>query len=143
MKGNRIYCPYCANKITHRKENGVERDYCPQCDKFFYDNPLPVASCIITDDRKLLLVKRKYAPRKGEWCLPTGFAESGESIENAALRELQEETGINGKVIDLIDINSARSNTYGDLIFITFEAEWVDGDLLPGDDAAEVRFFAL
>jgi len=90
-----------------------------------------------------LLVKRKNDPKKGEWCLPSGFAETGESIETAARRELEEETGINGKIIDFVCVDSAYNSLYGDLIFVTFEAEWISGDLIAGDDAEEVEFFSF
>ena len=141
MEKKRTYCSFCGGELSQRKENGVLRDYCLSCETFFYENPLPVVSTIVVVDRELLLVKRKYEPHIGEWCLPTGFAETGESIQDAAIRELQEETGIKGKIIDFICVDSAYSDMYGDLIFITFEAEWIKGDLVAGDDAEEVRFF--
>jgi len=124
-------------------EGDTLRDFCVSCDTFFYDNPLPVASTIVVSDRKVLLVKRKNDPKKGEWCLPSGFAETGESIEAAAGRELEEETGIKGKTIDFVCVDSANDSLYGDLIFVTFEAEWIDGDLMAGDDAEEVEFFSF
>lgn len=139
----RIYCQYCGQQLKLRPEGEVLRDYCDQCDEFYYDNPLPVVSSIIVKDRKLLLVKRKNEPNKGEWCLPMGFAETGESIEAAALRELEEEAGIHGEVIDLVDVMSGYSKQYGDLLFITYEADWVGGKVKPGDDASEVKFFAF
>lgn len=137
----RIYCPYCSQKLQTRPEHDVLRDYCEQCEKFFYDNPLPVVSSIVVNDRKVLLIKRKIEPNKGEWCLPMGFAETGESIEAAALRELQEETGIFGKITDLVDVVSGYSKMYGDLIFITFEVERIGGKIAPGDDAEEAGYF--
>lgn len=139
----RQYCPYCSRQLEIRREGEVLRDYCGNCEKFFYDNPLPVVSVIISKDRNILLVKRKHEPEKGEWCLPSGFAETGESIEDAALRELTEETGIQGKIISLVDVVSGYSKTYGDLIFITFEAEQTGGTLSAGDDASEVRSFSF
>ena len=141
MPKKRTYCPYCSNKITHRKEGDILREYCVPCDTFFYNNPLPVVSTIVVKDRKLLLVKRKYEPQKGEWCLPSGFAETNESVQEAALRELEEETGIIGKIIDFVCVDSAVNKMYGDLIFVTFESEWIDGELLAGDDAEEVQFY--
>ena len=137
----RKFCPYCSQHLKIRPEGEVLRDYCESCEKFFYDNPLPVVSSIVVNERNVLLVKRKYDPHKGEWCLPMGFAETGESIEAAALRELVEETGIHGRIIDLVDVVSGYSKMYGDLIFITFEAEQIGGNIAPGDDAVEVGFF--
>jgi NADH pyrophosphatase NudC (nudix superfamily) len=72
----RIYCPYCSLTLQTRPEHDVLRDYCEHCDKFFYDNPLPVVSSIVVNDRKVLLIKRKIEPNKGEWCLPMGFADT-------------------------------------------------------------------
>ncbi len=106
MPKKRTYCRYCSNRITNLEEGDVIRDYCNLCDTFFYNNPLPVVSTIVVKDRKLLLVKRKFAPQKGEWCLPSGFAETNESIQEAALRELEEETGIAGKIVDFVNVDS-------------------------------------
>ncbi len=124
-------------------EGDVMRDFCKSCDRFFYDNPLPVASTIVTKDRQVVLVKRKFKPFQGMWCLPSGFAESGESIEAAALRELEEEAGIRGKILDLVDVNSGYSYTYGDLVFLTFEVEHTSGKMKAGDDASDVKYFPL
>ena len=126
-----------------KEERGILRDYCEQCGIYLYDNPLPVASGIVVHQREVLLVKRGIAPSKGEWCLPMGFAESGESIRDAALRELEEEAGIKGEVTGLVDIYSGRSDMYGDLLHVTYEIDWKSGEPVPGDDATEARFFPL
>ncbi len=143
MIKKRQYCAFCSGELSKRDEGGMLRDFCEKCDLFFYDNPLPVASNIVIKDREVLLVKRKNEPFKGLWCLPMGFAESGESIEHAALRELEEETGLRGYIINLVDVESGVSKTYGDLLFLTFETEWVEGELTAGDDAQEVDFFSF
>ena len=139
----RTYCTHCGQVLVRKPEGDAIRDFCPRCDRFFYDNPLPVVSVIVAVKRQFLLVQRKYEPQKGRWCLPSGFAESGESIEEAALRELKEETGIDGKIVDLVDLDSGYSSHYGDLLFATFEAEWTGGTLEPGDDAENVSFFDI
>lgn len=142
-KEKRQFCPYCGRPLEMQPEGEVLRDYCSHCNRFYYDNPLPVVSCIVVRDRKILLVNRRNEPNQGEWCLPMGFAETGESIEAAALRELQEETGIHGEILGLVDVVSGHIKAYGDLIFITFEADWKGGMTVAGDDAVEVRFFSL
>jgi ADP-ribose pyrophosphatase YjhB (NUDIX family) len=137
------YCPYCGSPTILKKEGEIPRKYCNRCKTYFYENPLPVVSCIHCPDRNLLLVKRGNQPYKGKWCLPTGFAESGESIGEAALRELKEESGIQGKILSLVDVDSVKSRHYGDLTFITWEVEQTGGILSPGDDAAAVRYFPI
>ena len=121
----------------------MSREYCQVCGIYFYENPLPVVSAILVKDRKVLLVKRGRRPYKGKWCLPSGFAESGEKITQAALRELNEETGIYGKIVQLQDVDSCTNYFYGDLLFLTFEVEQTGGEPRAGDDAEEVRFFPL
>lgn len=140
MKKQRKFCIYCGGQITKKKEDHVLRDCCSNCHCFFYDNPLPVVSAIVDDARQILLVKRDRAPFKGHWCLPTGFAEAGESIEDAALRELHEETGIKGKATRLLDVDSYKSRFYGDLLFLTFVVEKTGGKLSAGDDSAQARY---
>ena len=143
MIRKRNHCAFCGSHLTEKEEDGILRDYCESCNKFFYNNPLPVASNIVMWDRKILLVKRKNDPFKGLWCLPMGFAESGESIEAAALRELEEEAGIIGKIVDFVDVESGFSDIYGDLLFLTFETEWLEGKVIAGDDALEVGFYSF
>lgn len=142
-KKKRLYCVYCGNTITRQDEDGILRDYCGVCDVFFYDNPLPVVSTILLEDRRILLVKRKFKPYKGMWCLPSGFAEVDESIEDAAMRELEEETGVKGKITSLVDVDSCSNYFYGDLIFLTFEAVQIGGRLAPGSDTVAVKYYPI
>jgi 8-oxo-dGTP diphosphatase len=143
MKKTRKHCPYCGEIIIKKDEDGVQRDFCPACRSFFYENPLPVVSAILEDFREILLVKRNRAPYKGYWCLPSGFAETGEDIETAALRELKEETGIQGRIVKLLDVDSYKSRFYGDLLFLTFVVEQVGGNLAAGDDSDDSRFWPI
>lgn len=137
----RRYCSFCGEKLTSKKESDVSRDYCANCSTYFYDNPIPVAANILMNGNKILLVRRKIDPFKGYWCLPMGFAETGETIEASALRELKEETGIDGKILSLVKVESGLSKTHGDLLYLTYETAWKSGRLEAGDDAEEVGFF--
>jgi ADP-ribose pyrophosphatase YjhB (NUDIX family) len=142
-KKNRLFCHFCGGSVMQKMEDGIDRDYCLACNLFFYINPLPVVSTIVALDRQILLVKRGNRPYRGAWCLPSGFAEAGESIQDAALRELVEEAGIEGRIIGLVDVHSFKSRFYGDLIFITFEVEQAGGLLQPGSDTVKAGYFPI
>lgn len=138
------YCARCGSALKMRMIEDRARAVCPACDTVFYENPLPVAASIVLNDlREVLLVKRRRQPHKGQWCLPMGFAEMGETISAAGLRELKEETGIDAIVLRLLDADSVESSYYGDLLIVTFEMQKAGGRERPGDDAEDVRYFPL
>lgn len=138
------FCSQCGGLIEERLVGDRLREVCTACSTVFYQNPLPAAAALVLDEkRQVLLVRRKYPPNEGEWCLPIGFAEMGETIAAAALRELREETGVIGRVLRLIDADSWSGKFYGDLLVVTFEVEKLGGDEKPGDDAADVCYFPI
>jgi 8-oxo-dGTP diphosphatase len=140
----RVFCSFCSKTLDVDVHDGKARQVCRSCGKVYYENPLPVASIIVANhEREIILVKRARDPFKNMWCCPIGFAETGESIEDAALRELKEETGIEGKIIQLIDVSSHTNEFYGDLLIVTFEAEKTGGTEAAGDDARECRYFPV
>ncbi len=144
MKKPRIYCPYCASQIVQREMEGKVRDFCMHCSTIFYENPLPIASSIVVnEDREVLLVKRKRDPYRDMWCLPIGFAEADEEVREAALRELEEETGLHGEIVRLVDVDTVDNYFYGSLAIITYEVRHTGGTLRAGDDADEARFFPI
>ena len=120
------------------------RLYCRQCDRILYENPLPATAAVVLDaEHRLLLVKRAMEPARGEWCLPGGFVELDETPEQGVLRELLEETGLEGTVEQLIDVVREESPLYGPLVIIGYQVSPRGGRLKAGDDAAEVRYFPL
>ena len=68
------------------------------------DRPFVGVGVVVWRDGKVLLVKRGQAPRRGHWSIPGGGQELGETLQEAACREVKEETGINIEVMGLIDV---------------------------------------
>jgi 8-oxo-dGTP diphosphatase len=138
----KVFCVYCGDRLEEQFLEGKMRQVCEGCKQISYENPLPVVSVMVPNDRReILLVKREREPSKNMWCFPIGFAESGESIQEAALRELKEEAGIDGRIIQIIDVGSEGNEMYGELLIVTFEAEKIGGVETAGDDACDVGYF--
>lgn len=135
------YCSACGAAMA---SGAARHPVCEACGRIHYRNPLPVASALVANDaRELLLVKRGQDPFKGMWCLPIGFAEIGEGIQAAALRELQEEAGVEGEIVRLLDAASHDNPVYGDLLIVTFEVHKTGGEEQAGDDAEDVGYFPI
>ena len=110
--------------------------------------PIVGVGVVILDADKVLLIKRGKPPRAGTWSLPGGAQESGETLKEAALREIYEETNLKVEIIGLIDIvDSIRRDKKGDAEYhytlIDFAARVTGGALRAGDDAIDTRWFTL
>ena len=98
---------------------------------------------------EVLLIQRGTPPRLGEWSIPGGRLEWGETVKAAALRELMEETGVQAELAGLIDVVDGifTSRTSGETtrhyVLIDFVARHIAGTPVAGDDAAQARFVPL
>lgn len=136
------FCPSCSHPLIRKAWEGRDRLFCPQCSAPLYENPIP-AACVITLDAagRLLLVKRSVEPKRGLWCLPGGYMELGETPQETALRELREETGLSGRIDRILDADSNPSRIYHTVALVCYLVTAFHGDLAPGDDADDARFF--
>lgn len=137
------FCPLCGTKLVRRDEHGTPRPTCPACGFIHYRNPVPAAGVLLSRGDDVLLVKRRFDPRAGAWCLPAGFMEYGETPRHCALRELREETGLRARLGPLFSVYAGFDDPRVRAILILYLAEAVGGRLEPGDDAIEARFFPI
>jgi ADP-ribose pyrophosphatase YjhB (NUDIX family) len=103
---------------------------------------------IVWRDSKVLLVRRARPPRAGQWSIPGGRQELGETVSEAACREVAEETGVSVEVLDVVSaIDFIDRDEAGQVRFhyvlVDVVAEWTAGEPRAGDDAVEVGWFAL
>ncbi|MCD6494024.1 MAG: NUDIX hydrolase [Archaeoglobaceae archaeon] len=98
---------------------------------------------IIPYKGKIVLIKRANEPFKGYYALPGGIVEYGEKVEDALLREVEEETGLKGKIYKLVGVYSdPNRDPRGHFVSVCFVVK-CKGELRAGSDAKEVRLFDL
>lgn len=102
---------------------------------------LTVDCVVFDDDDRLLLIKRKNPPFQELYALPGGFVDVGETVEAAALRELKEETGVEGAIAALIGVYSdPMRDPRGPTASVAFLVRPHSTQARGGDDAAEALF---
>ncbi len=114
----------------------------------FPAHPLLGVGAIVFAGEKVLLVERGKPPLEGLWSLPGGLVESGERLEDAAAREVFEETGLRIAVASLATVferimPDAAGRPEYHYVLIDFYCTLLGGDLRPGDDSRRAEWFEL
>jgi ADP-ribose pyrophosphatase len=110
--------------------------------------PQVAAAAVVIKDSKVLLVKRASAPNKGLWAIPGGSVELGETLQQAAEREIREETGLTVKagepmnVFDFIERDEACAVRFH-YVIVDVAAVYISGEITPADDAADAGWFGV
>jgi ADP-ribose pyrophosphatase YjhB (NUDIX family) len=135
------FCPRCSGPLEKRllKAGDPEQLFCPKCGFIFYLDPKVVAIALVPRNGGLVLVRQDRPCRRDSWVLPGGFVNLGESLEEAVVREVQEETLLLVRVNRLLN---AYSFPGGQKVVLSFLTEFLSGELAPGDETLEARIFA-
>jgi ADP-ribose pyrophosphatase YjhB (NUDIX family) len=129
------YCPRCAQPAEIAYPRSLS---CPHCGYGAYYNPKPVAAAIpVTPQGEIILLKRAFDPGKDLWTFPGGFVDLGESVEEAAKREVQEELEID---VELGGVLNVYSRPQDRVVLIVFTAT-TTGQPRPTEEATEVRAY--
>ncbi len=139
------FCLRCGHTLDVRQDReGKLRPQCYACGWVYYKNPIPaVAILVLHENNELLLIKRKFEPKPGEWALPSGYMEFYMTPQENAIEELKEETGLIGEVRHCIGWHYGYSLINQMILSIGFRMDVLSGKLQAGDDAEEAKFIAL
>jgi len=137
------YCPYCQHFLISKFVDNRERLFCPECNTPIYENPIPATAAVIMNKNdEILLVKRKVEPKKGTWCLPGGYVELDEKPEKSCLRELKEETNLEGEIEKLVGVYLSENPIYKSVLVIGYSMKNINGEIKAGDDSEKVAYFS-
>ncbi len=136
------YCCDCGATTSFKIPPGdtFPRYVCQGCDAIHYENPKIVVGCIPEWQDQILLCKRAIEPRYGLWTFPAGFMENDETIEDAAIRETEEEAKA---AVTLSQLYAVFSIPHVNQVYMVFRGTMKAKDFGAGDESLEVRLFRL
>jgi 8-oxo-dGTP diphosphatase len=111
-------------------------------------SPIPAVIAVVVHEGRALLVRRANPPDAGLWGFPGGKIEFGETVKDAAIRELREETGVHAAAQDVLTaldvlVRDAGGDIRQHYILIAVQCRWIGGEPIAGDDALEARWFPV
>ena len=134
------FCSGCAAPLALLVEAGQQRPACPSCGRVVYYDPKIAAIAVVARDERVLMVRRAVATGYGLWSMPGGFVDRGEVVEDAAVREVWEETGLVIRVDRLVGLFSHPGET---VVVAAYAAQEVGGKLEAGPESLDLGFFHL
>jgi 8-oxo-dGTP diphosphatase len=140
--GEPSFCGRCGHLLERVSRGGRDRPQCPACGWTYFAKSGLGAAVVIEHEGQVLLVQRAHQPYQGWWTLPAGYVEYGEDVAETAAREALEETGLFVVLQDFLGIYFGGGDPRGAAHLAVYRAQQVGGQLRPGDDAADARWFA-
>ena len=135
------FCFQCGTALEDRFQEDRDRPTCPSCGFIHYLDPKVAVAVVLGDASGVLLGKRMIDPASGKWSFPAGYVNRGEILEEAAVREVAEELGVNVRLRGLVGVYSEAGNP---VVLIVYGGEIVGGQPSPdGREVSEVRRFDL
>ncbi len=136
------YCPVCAAPLYEKHIFNALRLTCSACGFIFFLGPKLVAVVVMCCEGKLLLGRRNINPGKGKWSFVSGYVNRGEAVEDAAIREVKEETNLDVELEKLIGVYSANENPN---VLIVYQASIVNNEVssltAQAEEVSELAFF--
>jgi 8-oxo-dGTP diphosphatase len=136
------YCPRCGAPLAEGFFFGRPRRFCRYCGFIHFRDPKVAVAALVSDGRRVLLVRRAVPPRLGYWALPAGYMDGDELPEEALVREVEEETGLRIAVDDFLTVTPLGGWGEQRGLLLLYRASPVGGTLSARDDVSEVRWHA-
>jgi ADP-ribose pyrophosphatase YjhB (NUDIX family) len=136
------YCPYCGAPLLLRLLPTEDRPRLV-CDRghILYVNPKVIVGVIPERRGRILLMRRAIEPQYGAWTYPGGFMEIDETLEECAVREAQEEVGVQIRLGDIVGVYSRPAPQAPGIVSIVYRGRLVRGRVTLGREALEARWF--
>ena len=136
------HCSECGSRTLKKIPEGDnrERDTCESCGRIFYQSSKIVVVCIPEWQGRILLCRRAIEPRRGHWCLPGGYLETGETLEEGAQREVYEETFAS---VENLKLFSKAELIHLNLVMFCFQGKMKNASFRAGQECLEVRLFEM
>src|SRR5438876_8765909 len=138
------YCPLCAAPLVEKRIYQALRQICPACGFILFLEPKLVTVVVVQHEGRFLLGRRNIDPGKGLWSFIGGYVDRGEKVEEAAIREVKEETNLDVGLDNLLGIYTENGNPH---VVIAYRASVVNHDMsnlaAQPDEVSELAFFTL
>ena len=132
------HCGMCGCALADGPDtSGYHRLYCPECGWNWYDPPVPVTLVLVTTEDGNVVYTRKRTFEPGRWSVVSGFTPKGERAEDAAVREVKEETGLDVELVRFMGTHVYAGRP--EQIVIAFHARVTGGTPSPQDDIDELE----
>lgn len=134
-----LFCPKCGGKLKYSPTS--IHPICSDCHFIFYQNPIVGVAAIVIEQEKILLGKRAGS-YEGKWCIPCGYVEWDEDVNEAVKKEFYEETNLFIHTCNIYTVHSNFHNSNQHTVGLWFLTTSYEGNLQAGDDIKDARFFS-
>ena len=134
------FCPWCGHSLVESYVFGANRMACPNCEFIYFPRPNVVVMVIVEHQDHILLGKRNMEPGRGKWTLLSGYVNTGERVEEAAVREVKEETNLDVQIEELLGLYDDLATP---LVLVVYNASIADAHVVLTRQAEEIRELAF
>ena len=137
------HCARCGGRLEYGPVSGEDRPryHCTECGHVRYVNPRLVATALpITEDGRIVLIKRAIPPGVGTWAQPGGFLEADETVIQGAIPDTREETGL---IIEPNEIEGIYPQPLASVLIVVYRPDILSGQMVVSEETLDVGAFGI